>query len=78
MLKEVGITRLARPPGRVMISLMASLDFFITKYGAVRGRAKYNSYHQKYRKLNRKKLAAYQRERRALQKASIDGLSQPI
>jgi hypothetical protein len=58
-----------------MLKRMASLEFFIRKFGARRGREEYNAYHQKYRKRNRKKLALYQRNRRAAQKASIDGLS---
>jgi hypothetical protein len=56
---------------------MASLDFFIRKFGAARGKKKYNAYHQEYRNQNRTKLALYQRNRRAAQKGSIQAPSQP-
>ena len=51
-----------------MLKQMASLAFFIKKFGARQGRKEYNAYHKKYRKLNRKKLALYQRNRRASKK----------
>lgn len=53
-----------------MLHGMASLDFYIRRYGTKEGRERYNEYHRAYRKTHRRKLRAYWRDRKKAQKAA--------
>jgi hypothetical protein len=52
-----------------MIQAMASLSFFVQKFGRREGRKQYNLYHAEYRRKHRKKITAYNRTYGRLRKA---------
>ena len=54
---------------------MASLDFYIEKYGKREGRRRYNRYHVLYRKKNRVKMREYWKLANGRRKANKDGSS---
>jgi hypothetical protein len=54
---------------------MASLAFYIGKYGEIRGRKAYNTFHRRYRKANKPRMLEYWKSRREAQKANKDGAS---
>jgi hypothetical protein len=63
----LGITGLAVTLRCALVNAMASLTFYIQKFGKREGRKKYNAYHRDYKKQNRDKINA---ARRAARKAS--------
>jgi hypothetical protein len=54
---------------------MASLKFYIEKFGKTQGRKEYNAYHRQYRKHNQERMRKYWRDFHALQKASKQAVS---
>jgi hypothetical protein len=54
-----------------MLLEMASLKFYIHKYGAVRGREAYNAFHRRYRKANKPHMLKYWKSRREARKGSL-------
>jgi len=54
---------------------MASLKFYIEKFGPVRGRKAYNAFHRKHRKANKPHMLEYWKSRRGAQKVNEDVVS---
>jgi hypothetical protein len=52
-----------------MLKEMASLKFYIEKFGLIRGRKAYNAFHRKYRKENKPHMLEYWKSRRVAFKA---------
>jgi hypothetical protein len=65
---KVGITGLAVTNRCALVIGMASLTFYIQKFGRREGRKKYNAYHRKYKKRNRDKINAARRKARKAHK----------
>ena len=49
---------------------MASLAWYIRKFGKTAGRKEYNAYHRAYRKTRRKKMSTYFKEYRGRKNAA--------
>jgi hypothetical protein len=57
------ISNLDYPCGCASIKGMASLTFYVEKYGRREGKKRYNAYHRRYKRRNREQINAAQRER---------------